>query len=68
MKFSIPPRTQADQTLILHSRGHYKILLDAKGKEQVKYLLAFRKKGRFPEYSGELFRQQTVSDLKKTVN
>jgi hypothetical protein len=68
MKFSIPPRTRADQTLILHSKGHYKILLDAKGEQQVKYLLPFRKKGRFPEYSGELFRQQTVSDLKKTVN
>lgn len=68
MKFSIPPRTRADQTLILHSKGHYKILLDAMGEQQVKYLLPFRKKGRFPEYSGELFRQQTVSDLKKTVN
>jgi hypothetical protein len=68
MKFSIPARTQPEQTLFLHSRGHYKILLDAKGEEQVKYLLPFRKKGRFPEYSGELFRQQTVPDLKYSGN
>lgn len=61
MKFAIPPRTQPEQTLILHSRGYYKILLDAKGKEQVKYLLSFRKKGRFPEYSNQLFHQQAFS-------
>jgi hypothetical protein len=68
MKFSVPARTKPEQTLYLHSKGHYKILLDAKGEQQVKYLLPFRKKGRFPEYSGELFRQQTVSDLKNNGN
>ena len=64
MTFAIPPRIQTEQTLVLHSKGYYKILLDAKGEQQVKYLLPFRKKGRFPEYSGELFRQHTRTDLK----
>jgi len=64
MTFAIPPRIQTAQTLVLHSKGYYKILLDAKGEQQVKYLLPFRKKGRFPEYSGELFRQHTRTDLK----
>jgi hypothetical protein len=58
MRFKIPEREQARQTFILHSKGYYKILLNAEGEQQKKYLLSFRKKNRLPEYSGELFRQQ----------
>jgi hypothetical protein len=68
MRFSVPAHTQPEQTLFLHSKGHYKILLDARGEQQVKYLLPFRKKGRFPEYSGELFRQHTGTDPKYSNN
>ena len=68
MKFSIPPRIREEQSLFLHSRGYYKILLDAKGKQQVKYLLSFRKKGRFPEFSNQLFHQHAVSDLGNSAN
>ena len=68
MKFTIPPRIREEQSLFLHSRGYYKILLEGKGKQQVKYLLSFRKKGRFPEYSNQLFHQHAVSDLRNSAN
>ena len=68
MRFTIPPRIREEQSLFLHSRGYYKILLEGKGKQQVKYLLSFRKKGRFPEFSNQLFHQQAVSDLVNSAN
>ena len=59
MKFSIPEPTDAKQTLILHSKGYYKVLMNLTGEEQIKYLLSFRKKGRLPEFSSELFQKQS---------
>lgn len=64
MKFTIPEPTDSEQTLILHSKGYYKIIMNQEGEEQLKYLMAFRKKGRFPEFSSELFQRQSGSDTK----
>jgi len=48
MRFSVPVNTQSEQTLFLHSKGHYKILLDARGEQQVKYLLPFQEERPVP--------------------
>jgi hypothetical protein len=59
MKFALPEPVDSEQTLILHSQGYYKILLNLTGEEQIKELMAFRKKGHFPEFSSELLMKQT---------
>ncbi len=59
MTFSIPEPLNESQTFILHSRGHYKILMNQTGDQQVRQLLAFRKKGHFPQFSNEIFREQS---------
>ena len=59
MTFSIPEPLNESQTFILHSRGHYKILMNQTGNQQVRQLLAFRKKGHFPQFSNGIFREQT---------
>jgi hypothetical protein len=64
MTFSIPAPLKESQTYILHSRGHYKILMNQTGDQQVRQLLAFRKKGHFPEFSNEIFREQSGMDHK----
>jgi hypothetical protein len=59
MQFSLPKPVDSKQTLILHSQGYYKILLNLTGGQQKKELLAFLKKGHFPEFSNEIFLKQT---------
>jgi hypothetical protein len=59
MKFTIPEPLDQKQTLILHSRGHYKILMNQTGEEQIKELFAFRKKGHFPQFSNQIFRTKS---------
>jgi hypothetical protein len=59
LKFTLPEPVDAEQTVILHSQGYYKILLNLTGEQQKKDLLAFRKKGHFPEFSNELFQRQS---------
>jgi len=58
MKFQLPERVDAERSIILHSKGYYKVLLNLTGEQQKKYLMTFMKKGRFPEFSNELFQQQ----------
>lgn len=65
MTFSIPEQLNESQTWILHSRGHYKILMNQDGDQQVRQLLAFRKKGHFPQFSNGIFREQTGLDQMK---
>jgi len=59
MKFTLPVMSDSRQTLILHSQGYYKILLDLTGEQQKKELLSFLKKGHFPEFSNEILRKQS---------
>lgn len=63
MFFDLPEMSDSARTLILHSQGHYRILLDLNGEQQVRELLKFRRKGYFPEFSNEIFRKQTPSDI-----
>ncbi|OFY68443.1 MAG: hypothetical protein A2V64_01805 [Bacteroidetes bacterium RBG_13_43_22] len=59
MKFTLPEPVDSMQTLILHSQGHYRILLNLTGEQHKKELLAFLKKGHFPEFSNEILRKQS---------
>jgi hypothetical protein len=59
MSFTLPDQTDSERTLILHSQGHYRILLNLSGEQQKKELLTFMKKGRFPEFSNEIFQAQS---------
>ncbi len=58
MKFTLPEPVDSEQTLILHSQGYYRILLNLTGEQHKKELLAFLKKGHFPVFSNEIFREQ----------
>ncbi len=62
MKFTIPEPADDMQTFILHSKGFYHIIMDLDTEEQLRYLLSFRKKGRFPAFSNELLLQQTGTE------
>ncbi|MCX6335471.1 MAG: hypothetical protein NT092_14425 [Bacteroidia bacterium] len=59
MSFTLPDQVDSERTLILHSQGHYRILLNLTGNQHKKELLTFMKKGRFPEFSNEIFREQS---------
>ena len=60
MKFKIPEKTDAVQTLIMHSKGHYKILLNMAGNQHKRELLTFRKKGHFPQFSNSIIQNYPV--------
>jgi len=55
LNFAEPASSDKSRTVILHSKGYYLILRDQEGKPNKKALRKFRKEGRFPEYSRELF-------------
>jgi len=57
MNFELPEPVDASRSVILHSKGYYKILLESDAEQQTGYLLTFRKKGRFSEFSNEVFQQ-----------
>ncbi|NSW95209.1 MAG: hypothetical protein HPY62_10935 [Bacteroidales bacterium] len=61
MNFILPDPVDSEQTLILHSQGHYRILLNLTGEQKKKELLTFMKKGRFPEFSGEILSDHMAS-------
>jgi hypothetical protein len=63
MKFTVPEPLDEKQTMILHSRGHYKILMNQTGDQKVRELLAFRRKGHFPQFSNQIFRKQSGLDM-----
>ena len=53
--FDAPELNGASRDIFLHSRGYYKILREGHGKPDRKNLKSFRKPGRLPEYSRELY-------------
>lgn len=57
LTFPVPEITDINRTLILHSKGHYQILMDPEGKPNKKYLRTFRKRDQFPRFSEELLHQ-----------
>ena len=57
LKFEAPDITDKERSIILHSKGYYLILREQEGKFHKKELLRFKKEGRFPEFSKELYRE-----------
>jgi hypothetical protein len=55
--FEVPEFTDESRTIILHSKGYYKILRDQKGRADWKTLKTFREPGRMQQFSKELFDQ-----------
>ncbi len=55
LTFNAPEMKGAARDIFLHSRGYYKILREGQGKPDRKNLKKFRKPGRLPEYSRELY-------------
>jgi hypothetical protein len=57
LSFNIPELSENHRTVLLHSKGHYYIMRDQQGKPDRQLLRTFRKPGRFPAYSREMFDQ-----------
>lgn len=54
LAFAAPAPAGMDRSVFLHSKGHYKILQDPKGRPDRKYLEAFLQPGRLNRFSLEL--------------
>ncbi len=57
LAFEVPALTGKARTVILHSKGYYKVLRDQKGKAEWKELRTFREPGRMQKFSKELYQQ-----------
>jgi len=57
LSFPVPEFTNENRTLILHSKGYYKILRDQDGRPNWKKLQTFKKPGRMPQFSKELYHE-----------
>ncbi|MDX2415211.1 MAG: hypothetical protein QNK33_08465 [Bacteroidales bacterium] len=68
LSFTEPLSNDKAKTVILHSKGYYLILRDQEGRPDRKTLREFRKKGRLPEYSIELFEEFKNSRSKNMQN
>jgi hypothetical protein len=62
LTFEKPANKDQSRTLLLHSKGYYKILRNPQGKPQIEVLREFRNPGRLPVYSREQY-VKTISDL-----
>ena len=57
LTFPVPEFLDESRTVILHSKGFYKVIRENKGKPDRKTLKTFRQPGRLPQYSKELYEQ-----------
>ena len=55
LTFEMPVKKNETRSVILHSRGYYKIIREQSGEPDKKTLRTFRKPGRVPEFSREMF-------------
>ena len=60
LTFDIPELTAKQRTIILHTKGYYRILKDQHGRPDKKLLKTFRNPGRMPAYSLEIFNKLQV--------
>lgn len=61
ISFAGRTREPVGQSVFLHSSGYYKILRDQEGPANMKTLRTFRKPGRFPEFSREVYELLTIN-------
>jgi hypothetical protein len=58
LTFDVPEQIEGTKrSVVLHSKGYYEILKDAKGEPDLAYLNSFRKPGAFSKFSKERFMQ-----------
>jgi hypothetical protein len=57
ISFPVPGFTDESRTVVLHSKGYYKIIRDQQGRAQWKKLKSFREPGRMAQYSKELYEE-----------
>ncbi|WP_372949567.1 hypothetical protein [Mariniphaga sp.] len=55
--FPVPEFTDENRTVILHSKGYYKIIREQEGRADWKTLKSFRDPGRMAQYSRELYEE-----------
>lgn len=53
--FDSPVQTDKVRSVFLHTRGYYKILRDQSGPMDKRTLRTFKKPGRFPQFSNEMY-------------
>lgn len=63
LRFPVPELTNESRTIILHSKGYYKVIRDYTGIADRKTLRSFREKGRMPIFSKELY-----EDIKESIH
>jgi hypothetical protein len=66
LTYAKPAVTDQSRTLLLHSKGFYKILRNPQGTPQFEALREFRKAGRLPVYSREQY-VKTISDQSLSI-
>ena len=57
LTFPVPEFTSENRTIILHSKGYYKIIREQEGRADWKTLKSFRDPGRMAQYSRELYEE-----------
>jgi len=57
ISFPVPEFKGESRSVVLHSKGYYKIIRDQKGRAQWKKLKSFRDPGRMAQYSKELYEE-----------
>jgi len=57
LSFPVPEFADENRTVILHSKGYYKILKDLEGRANWKKLKNFKQPGRMPQFSKELYEE-----------
>lgn len=65
LSFPAPEMNGEERTVILHSKGYYRILQDPKGTPKIKALKEIRKSGNFNVYSNELMQAMLAEHLFK---
>ena len=55
--YPVPEFSDVSRTVILHSKGYYKIIREQKGRADLKTLKTFRDPGRMAQYSKEMYEQ-----------
>jgi hypothetical protein len=68
LTFPVPEFTDENRTVILHSKGYYKIIREQEGRADWKALKSFRDPGRMAQFSRELYEEFISRSQKMNYN
>lgn len=68
LTFPVPEFTDENRTVILHSKGYYKIIREQEGRADWKTLRSFRDPGRMAQFSRELYEEFISLSQKMSPN